>query len=72
MLKENETKSDKLWKAAGRSHSRNIFEQRKKEKSAYQLKIKENKKLETQSYTNELHEALLKKHGSTFLENMEL
>ena len=38
----------------------------KKDKTAYKLKIKENKKLETQSYTNELHKALLKKHGSTF------
>ena len=53
-------------KADGRPHSGHNFELRKKDKSAYKLKIKENQKLETQSYTNELHEALLKKHCSTF------
>ena len=52
MLKDNEIKSVKLWKAAGRPQSGHIFELHIKDKSAYKLKIKENTKLETQSYTN--------------------
>ena len=66
MVKDSAIKSDQLGKAAGRPHSRHVFELRKKYKTAYKLKIKEYQKLETQSYTNELHEALLNKHGSTF------
>ena len=54
ILKDNAIRSDKLWKAAGRPQTRHIFELRKKDKTAYKLKIKENQKLETQSYTSEL------------------
>ena len=69
MLKGNAIKSDKLWKAAGRPLSVHIFELRKRKYinlDALKLNIKENQQLKTQSYTNELREALLKKPGSAY------
>ena len=45
MLKDNAIKSDKLWKAAGRPNSGHVFELRKKDKTAYKLKLKKIKNL---------------------------
>ena len=44
-MKEKAICSNKLWKAAGKPHSVPIFLQRKSDKSAYKIKIREGKEI---------------------------
>jgi len=65
-LKERSIASCQLWKAAGKPRSGPIFNKYRKEKSAYRSGIRSRQREETSMYTNDLHEALLTKQGSTF------
>jgi len=58
--------SNNMWKAAGKPHQGPIFEKRKRCRSAYRQLLREEEKREKLSYTNDLHEALLRKNGKMF------
>ena len=55
-----------IWKDAGRPRSGPVFNQFRKDKAAYKHGIRARQRDEKEVYTNELHDALLKKHGKTF------
>lgn len=65
-LKQQTIASCGLWKAAGRPRYGPIFSQYRKDKNAYRRGIRGRQRDETSSYTNELHEALSAKQGTTF------
>ena len=46
LFKEKAISSNKVWKAAGKPHSGPIFQQRKSDKLAYKIKIREGKENE--------------------------
>ena len=58
LLKEASVESDIIWKAVGKPRNGPIFDMEKK--------LKESDQQTNKSYTNDLHEALLKKDGTTF------
>ena len=65
-LKADSVKSNNLWKTAGKPRSGQLFEERQKCRLRYRRALRENEHLETQSYTNDLHECLLRKQGANF------
>jgi len=65
-LKQQSISSCKLWKAAGRPRSGQIFTKYRKDKSAYRNGLRSRQRDETSAYTNDLHEALLNKRGDVF------
>jgi len=65
-LKERSIASCRIWKAAGRPRSGPIFDIYRRDKSAYRNEIRLRQREEKQVYTNELHEALLKKQTTAF------
>ena len=65
-LKQKSIASCQIWRAAGRPRSGPISIQYRRDKAAYKHAIREKHKQETEVYTNELHEALLRKEGKTF------
>ena len=65
-MKENSVESHKLWVSAGRPRAGPIFNRRNKDRSSYRLAIKKNKYESSQHFCNDLHEALLNKHGEAF------
>jgi len=65
-LKERSIDTNRLWKAAGRPRSGPVFDERCKAKREYRFAIRKNQYESTEAYTNELHEALLLKHGNEF------
>ena len=66
LLKDESIESDKLRKAACKPRHGTIFDRRQKCKSIYRKRIREREKSRLTSYTNDLHECLLKKNGPTF------
>jgi endonuclease/exonuclease/phosphatase family metal-dependent hydrolase len=66
LLKEESIKCDKVWKAVGKPKFGSIFDNRQKARSNYRKSLREKEKLKLNSYTNDLHEALMKKDGPTF------
>ena len=60
-LKDRSTASCKVWKAAGKPRSGPIFSSYRKDKTAYRHGIRSKQREEKRSYTNDPHEALLKK-----------
>ena len=52
-----------IWKDAGRPRSGPVFNQFRKDNAAYKHGIRARQRDEKEVYTNELHDALLKKHG---------
>ena len=66
LLKEASISSDRLWKAVGRPRNGNIFNERQQCRRRYKHCYKEHQRAAAETYTNELHEALLKKDGLTF------
>ena len=56
----------KAWKAAGKPRSGLVFNNRQRSRLQYRKLIKEYQQAPTSSYTNDLHEALLKKNGTAF------
>jgi len=65
-IKERSVASCRMWKEAGRPRSGPIFDIYRKDKSVYKRELRARKRDEREIYTNELHEALLKKQGRTF------
>ena len=65
-LKDQSISSCSSWKAAGRPRSGPLFDKYRKDKAAYRRAIKAKQQEETYCYTNDLHEALLKKQGTNF------
>ena len=65
-LKDRSIDSCKVWKAAGKPRSGPIFNRYRKDKTAYRHGIRSKQQQEKCSYTNDLHEALLKKQGPSF------
>ena len=65
-LKQKSIASCEIWKAAGKPRSGLIFTQFRRDKAAYKHGIRAKQREEKEVYTNELHEALLKKQGKAF------
>ena len=65
-IKERAVASCRMWKEAGRPRSGPISDIYRKDKSVYKRELRARKREEREIYTNELHEALLKKQGRTF------
>jgi len=61
MLKQAAIDSDKIWKTAGRPRHGHLFDKRQKCRLLYRRRIREGQRTETERYTNDLHEELLKK-----------
>ena len=66
VLKQAAIDTDRLWKAAGKPRSGQIFDNRQKSRLVYRKRIRECERSSSFTYTNELHEALLKKNGPAF------
>jgi len=66
LLKEASIKSDKLWKATGKPRDGPIFADRQTRRLQYRKCLRDWKKMETQCYTNDLHDALLQKNSKLF------
>ena len=65
-LKEKAIDSATLWKNFGKPHSGPIFQKYKQDKLLYKKRLKDERAKETSVFTNELHEALLRKSGPSF------
>ena len=66
LLKEASIQSNNLWKAAGKPRCGSIFVSRQSSRLTYRKKLRECQRMDTQSYTNDLHEALLHKDSTKF------
>ena len=66
LLKASSIDTNKLWKAAGKPRHWPIFEKRLSARLLYRKKIRENQNLTRTHYSNNLHDALLKKDGEKF------
>jgi exonuclease III len=66
LLKEESIDSNKIWKATGKPRSGPIFDKRQSSRMRYRKRIRESQRQSSESYTNELHEALLQKNGTAF------
>jgi len=71
-LKEASVDSNRMWTASGKPRQDPIF-YRKKTISAFtvSIRLQEGQRLQNECYTNELHEALMKKDND-FLELLEI
>ena len=65
-LKEDSVSSHRLWKSAGKPRSGPLYDRSRRCKLLYKKRIRECEHLETSFYTNDLHEALIKKQGTSF------
>jgi exonuclease III len=65
-LKESAILSCRIWKDACKPRQGPIFNKYKQDKLLYKQKIKEEQARETCSFTNDLHDALLRKQGAEF------
>jgi endonuclease/exonuclease/phosphatase family metal-dependent hydrolase len=65
-LKESAIESDKTWKAAGRPRSGPLYTKRSVDKRAYRSAVRKNQRESEDSVTNDLHDALISKHGTEF------
>ena len=63
VLKQNAIPSSTVWKNAGKPRGGVIYSQYKKDKLLYKKRIREEKMAKTAHYSNDLHEALLRKSG---------
>jgi len=66
LLKATSIESNKAWKAAGKPRTGPIFEKRQSSRLLYRKKIRENQNITKEFYSNDLHDALLKKNGKSF------
>ena len=65
-LKAASVTSESFWRAAGRPRSGPIFSERQSSRARYRRCLREHQQANIESYTNDLHEALLHKDGATF------
>jgi len=66
ILKEAAVDSHRLWKASGKPRYGPIFDKRQQARLQYRKRIRQGKRFNDEMYTNELHDALLKKDGAGF------
>jgi hypothetical protein len=66
LLKEASVESNRIWKDAGKPRSGPIFDKRQSCRLQYRKRLREEQKLSVTSYSNDLHDALLKKNNTTF------
>ena len=66
VLKDNSIRDHCIWKEAGRPRSGPIFKAYRTSKLLYKKRIRDSERQELSVYTNDLHEALLKKQGPVF------
>jgi len=66
ILKQAAVEADRQWKAAGKPHSGPVFDSRQQSRLKYRKRIRECEQESTLVYTNELHDALLRKNGVEF------
>ena len=71
-LKEKSISSCKIWKDAGKPRSGSIFTIHRRDKALYNNNIRTRQGKERGYFTNDLHEALLKKTRQCFLEMLEV
>jgi len=65
-LKQVSEESNKLWILAGKPCQGHIFQKRQDYRMQYRKRIRDGQKASDVAYTNDLHEALLRKDGPTF------
>ncbi len=65
-LKEDAIESHRLWQLAGRPRSGDIFTRRFVCRANYRRRLRECKRFESACFTNDLHEALMRKNNSSF------
>ena len=65
-LKEKSIASCKLWKDAGKPRSGSIFTIYRRDKALYKNNIRTRQGKEREYFTNDPHEAILKKQGTVF------
>ena len=66
LLKSNAIASCTEWKNAGKPRGGNIYLQYRHDKLLYKKRLREEQRTETICYSNDLHEALLRKSGQDF------
>jgi len=66
LLKQSSVKSDRAWEAAGKARQGPIFSERQSSRKLYRKSLKEYANANIETYTNDLHDALLKKDGTAF------
>ncbi|MFM2332659.1 MAG: hypothetical protein RIQ74_1491, partial [Pseudomonadota bacterium] len=66
LLKDASIESNSIWKAAGKPRFGPIFDKRQACRLQYRKRIREHKNYSISSYSNDLHEALMAKRGSSF------
>ena len=66
ILKQESIQSNQIWKAAGKPRSGSVFNKHQESRSRYRKRIRDRQRLETQSYTNSLHDSLITKNGAAF------
>ena len=64
LLKTASVESTKVWKASDKPRHGPIFDKRQLCRLQYRKKIRENHSLKLSSNSNDLHDALLNKHGN--------
>ena len=65
-LKQASIDSNRAWKAAGRPRQGSIFSERQSCRKLYRKSLEEYQNSSGKTYTNDLHEALLKKDATAF------
>ena len=66
LLKEASVESNRVWKAAGKPRHGPIFLRRQSCRLQYRKQLNENRKMEAEHYSNDLHEALAQKNNTAF------
>ena len=66
ILKKDAVETNKIWRAADKPRSGLIFNNRQRSRMQYRKRLRECEQQSTLSYTNDLHEALLRKNGVSF------
>ena len=66
ILKDESIETDKAWKVAGKPRQGPIYQKRQECRLRYRRRIRESEKISINTYTNELHDALMHKDGDDF------
>lgn len=66
ILKEESINSNRLWKSAGKPRRGSLFNNRQRCRMQYRKRIRECQRESTVSYSNDLNDALMQKHGTDF------
>ena len=66
LLKAESIEKNNIWKAAGKPRKGPIFANRRPSHLLYHKRLRENQRMDTQTCSNDLHEALLTKNNTAF------